>query len=55
MIAIIVIEAGDYLCDTPADNEQWNNCNWDGTGSDGCSNLDFEPEDMNIMSYSDCQ
>lgn len=46
---------GDWLCDTPADNNSWdNNCLWDGTGADGCSNLDFEPEELNIMSYSDC-
>jgi hypothetical protein len=48
-------EAGDWLCDTPADNNQWDACEWDGSGSDGCSSLDFEPEDMNIMSYSNCQ
>lgn len=46
---------GDYLCDTPADNNSWNNsCGWDGNGGDGCSNLDFEPNANNIMSYSDC-
>ncbi len=46
---------GDYLCDTPADNNRWNDaCNWDGTGYDPCSYLDFEPEAGNIMSYSDC-
>jgi hypothetical protein len=48
-------ESGDWFCDTPADNNQWDDCEWDGTGSDGCSSLDFEPEDMNIMSYSGCQ
>ncbi len=46
---------GDYLCDTPADNNSWNNsCQWDGDGGDGCSNLDFSPNANNIMSYSDC-
>jgi len=46
---------GDLLCDTPADNNSWDNaCNWDGTGDDGCSNLSFTPSEENIMSYSDC-
>jgi hypothetical protein len=48
-------EAGDWLCDTPADNNRWDDdCNWDGTGSDGCSDFDFTPDEMNIMSYCDC-
>ena len=47
--------AGDFLCDTPADNNHWNNsCEWDGIGTDICSNLDFDPDPANIMSYSDC-
>ena len=46
---------GDLLCDTYADNNRWDNCNWDGTGSDGCSDLDFQPDEDNIMSYSGCQ
>jgi hypothetical protein len=48
-------DEGDHLCDTPADNNNWNDdCFWDGTGSDGCSGLDFNADGGNIMSYSPC-
>jgi len=48
-------EYGDLLCDTPADHNTWDNfCNWDGVGGDVCSTLDFDPDEENIMSYSDC-
>lgn len=45
--------AGDFVCDTPADPNQFNLCSYVGTGTD--ANGDFyQPDSINIMSYSGC-
>ncbi len=45
--------AGDYFCDTAADdNGGWNgNCNYIGGGVDVCNGDPYDPNDNNLMSY----
>ena len=45
--------AGDYFCDTAADdNGGWNgNCNYIGGGVDVCNGDPYNPNDDNLMSY----
>jgi len=48
--------AGDLLCDTEADPNGWSGCAWDGSGTDNCTNNDYNPDEKNIMSYANgCQ
>lgn len=52
---------GDYIIDTPADPGIWYNvdinCNWLGSGYDGCGfsfpGNPYNPDELNIMSYTD--
>lgn len=46
---------GDFLCDTPADPNNWNNCDQDGNALDDCNDA-YSPDPENLMSYADgCQ
>ena len=46
--------AGDYFCDTDADdNGGWNwSCNYTGGGTDVCNGTPYSPDSTNLMSYA---
>jgi len=46
--------AGDYICDTAADDNGGfaNNCSYTGGGTDNCNGNPYAPNEDNIMSYS---
>ena len=46
--------AGDYICDTAADDNGGfaSNCNYIGGGTDNCNGDTYAPNEDNIMSYS---
>jgi len=44
---------GDYIVDTPADPNLWNNCNYIGTGTDANGSV-YNPNPNNIMAYTNC-
>lgn len=45
------ITCGDYIADTPADPNKWNNCTYIGTSTDAHGDK-YLPDPSNIMSYA---